>query len=205
LITADTVLGTNQIGGTPFDLLVSTIFGLVKSLETKVQVLSEHSKNTGVIFWELAFASEREFTLAFQAANPSGTSVVGFVDIISIWHFAGLDANNTAPWLAEQKNAQLVGLIQAVDLHCTHSMSIHYPTAFAGSYKTNISATATLDMLKSIQIWRGGIGDGFKEHLIKAMTSAVLGHAKYCNNFAPAGWLHEHALKSGQQSQHFWQ
>jgi hypothetical protein len=70
-ITADTVLGSSQIGGTPFDLLVSAIFGLVKSLKAKVQVLSERLKNTGVIFGELAFASEHEFTLAFQAANPS--------------------------------------------------------------------------------------------------------------------------------------
>jgi hypothetical protein len=58
-----------------------------------------------VIFRELAFASEREFTLAFQAANPSGAGVVSFVDIISIWHFARSDANDTAQWLAKQKNA----------------------------------------------------------------------------------------------------
>jgi hypothetical protein len=61
---------------------------LVESLKDKVQVLSEHLKNTGVIFGELVFVLEREFTLAFQAANPSGAGVVEFVDIISIWHFA---------------------------------------------------------------------------------------------------------------------
>ena len=47
LITANMVLGSSQIGGTPFDLLVSTIFGLVKSLKAKVQVLSERSKTRG--------------------------------------------------------------------------------------------------------------------------------------------------------------
>jgi hypothetical protein len=104
-ITANTDLGTSQIGGTPFDLSVSAIFGLVKSFKAKVQVLPEHLKNTGVIFGELVFASEHGFTLAFQAASPSGAGVAGFVDIISIWHFAGLDANGTAQWLAEQKNA----------------------------------------------------------------------------------------------------
>jgi hypothetical protein len=82
LITANTVLGSIQIGGTLFDLLVSAIFGLVKSLKAKVQVLSEHSKNTVVIFGELVFASEHEFTLAFQAANPSGAGVADFIDII---------------------------------------------------------------------------------------------------------------------------
>ncbi len=204
-ITANTVLRSSQIGGTPFDLLVSAIFGLVKSLKAKVQVLSERSKNTGVIFGELAFALEREFTLAFQAANPSGAGVAGFVDIVSVWHFARLDANDTAQWLAEQKNAQSVGFTRVVDSRYTHSMSIRYPTAFAGSHKANISATATLDMLKSIEIWWGGIGDGFKEHLTEAMTSAIWGHAKYCIDFVPAGWLCKHTLKSGQQSQHFWQ
>jgi hypothetical protein len=204
-ITADMVLGSSQIGGSPFDLLVSAIFGLVKSLKAKVQVLSERSKNTGMIFGELAFASEGEFTLAFQAASPSGAGVADFVDIISIWHSAGLDANDTAQWLAEQKNARLEGFTQAVDSRYAHSMSIHYPTAFAGSHKTNISATATLDMLKSVEIWQGGVGDGFKERLTEAMTSAVWGQTKYCIDFVPAGWLREHALKRGQQSQHFWQ
>ncbi len=188
-ITTNTVLGSSQIGGTLFDLLVSGIFGLVKSLKVKVQVLSEHSKNTGMIFRELVFASGHEFTLAFQAANPSGAGVAGFVDIISIWHFAGLDANDTAQWLAEQKNTQSEGFTQAVDLRYMYSMSICYPAAFVGSHKTNIFATATLDMLKSIAIWQGGIGDGFKECLTEAMTYAVWGHAKYCINFVPAGWL----------------
>ncbi len=40
---------------------------------------------------------------------------------------------------------------------------------------------------------------------MEAMTFAVRGYTKYCINFPPAGWLCEHALKSGQQSQHFWQ
>jgi hypothetical protein len=84
-------------------------------------------------------------------------------------------------------------------------MSICYPVALAGSHKTNISSTATLDMIKSIEICRGGIGNGFKERLTEAMTSAVQGHMKYCNKFVPAGLLCGHALKSGQQSQHFWQ
>jgi hypothetical protein len=110
-----------------------------------------------------------------------------FFDIISIWHFDGLDANDTAQWLAEQKNAQFVGFTQAVYSRYAHSMSIRYPTAFAGSHKTNISATATLDMLKSVEIWWGGVGDGFKERLTDVMMSAVRGHAKYCNNFVPAG------------------
>jgi hypothetical protein len=196
-ITANTVLGTSQIGGTPFDLSVSAIFGLVKSLKAKVQVLSERSKKHGRDLGGTGVFLECEFTLAFQAANPSGAGVEGFINIIPIWHFAGLDANSTAQWLAEQKNTQSVGFTQAVDSGYVHSMSIHYPVAFAGSHKTDISATATLDMLKSVKIWRGGIGNGFKELLTEAMTSAVWGHAKYCNNLTPAGWLCKHPPKSG--------
>jgi hypothetical protein len=51
---------------------------MVESLKDKVQVLSEHLKNMSMIFGELVFASEHEFTLAFQAANPSGAGVAGF-------------------------------------------------------------------------------------------------------------------------------
>ncbi len=83
-ITANTVLGTSQVKGTPFELLMNSVFSLVKSLEAKIQVLAERSTNTGIIFGDLAFASEREFSLAFHAANPEGKGPASFVDIISI-------------------------------------------------------------------------------------------------------------------------
>jgi hypothetical protein len=37
------------------------------------------------------------------------------------------------------------------------------------------------------------------------MMTTVRRHAKYCNDVMPAGLLCKHALKCGQQSQHFWQ
>jgi hypothetical protein len=204
-ITADTVLGTSQVGGTPFELSMNSVFSLVKSLEAKIQVLTERSTNMGIIFGDLAFASEREFSLAFHAAKPEGKGPAGFVDIISIWHFAGLESSNVAAWLAEQKNARSVGFVQAVDLRHAHSMEIRYPADFACADKMEIPTTSTIEMLKSVKIWRSGEGRGYKDWLTQGILSAVRAHAKYCNKYMPAGWLREHALKSGQQTQHFWQ
>ena len=159
----------------------------------------------GIIFSDLAFASERELSLAFHAANPEGKGPAGFVDIISIWHFSGLESSNVAAWLAEQKNARSVDFVQAVDSRHAHSMEIRYPAAFAGADKMEVPTTSTIEMLKSVKIWRSREGRGYKDRLTQGILSAVRAHAKYCNQYVPAGWLKEHALKSGQQTQHFWQ
>ncbi len=64
-ITADMVFGIGQFGGVGFELSISSLFGLVWSLEAKVQVLSDHTKNTGVQFGDLAFASKSKFGNAY--------------------------------------------------------------------------------------------------------------------------------------------
>jgi hypothetical protein len=83
-LNADTVFGVGHIGRVDVDLSMNMLFGLVKSLDAKVQILAEWAKNTGVLFHEIAYASKKECCLAYHPLNPSGKGVAGFVDIISI-------------------------------------------------------------------------------------------------------------------------
>ena len=201
-IDADTVFGVGQVGGVNVDLSINSLFCLVTTLEAKVQILSERAKNTGVLFHDVAYASEKEFTLAYHPANSSGQGSAGFVDIISIWNFATIDHGDSGSWLTEQKNAKSVGYTHALDAKYAYSMGVRYPSAFAGSDKEDITSTSTIKMLKSIVTWRGnGLGDGYKEKLTESMTQAIRSHKKYCDDFVPKGWLREHALRSGQYTQ----
>ena len=87
----DTVFGVGQVGGINLDLSINSLFCLVATLEAKVQILSEQAKNTGVLFHDVVYASEKEFALAYHPANSLGQGSAGFVDIISIWNFATID------------------------------------------------------------------------------------------------------------------
>ncbi len=53
-----------------------------------MDILTEQSKNTGVIFGQLTYASETEFSYWFTSHNPSGVGLAGFIDMILIWAFA---------------------------------------------------------------------------------------------------------------------
>ncbi len=105
-ITADTVFGIGQVGGVDFKLSINSLFGLVRSLEAKVQVLSDRTKNTGVQFGDLTFASESKFGNAYQTANPTGTGPAGFVDFIYIWQFAATGQANSSIWLMQETQCQ---------------------------------------------------------------------------------------------------
>ena len=59
-ITADTSFGRAQVGGVEMDLTINAMFGLIRSLEGKVQILSDRTKNTGIHFGDLAYESEKE-------------------------------------------------------------------------------------------------------------------------------------------------
>ncbi len=43
------------------------------------------------------------------------------------------------------------------------------------------------------------------EKLTKSITQAICSHKKYCDDFVPKGGLRDHALRSGQYTQYFWQ
>jgi hypothetical protein len=128
-LDADTDFGVGHVNGVDVDLSMNTLFGLVKSLDAKVQILAEWAKNTGVLFHEIAYASEKEFCLAYHPLNPTGKGVTGFVDIISIWNFAAIDHGDSALWLTEQKNAKSVGFhtCSGRQAHLLHGSAISLP------------------------------------------------------------------------------
>ena len=68
-------------------LASSMPFTMVRNLQAKVDVLTDRSKSTKVIFGRKAFASESKFLLWFMAKNSSGECLAGFVDIILVWTF----------------------------------------------------------------------------------------------------------------------
>ncbi len=204
-VTADTVFGTGQVGGVDMDLSINSIFGIVRTLEAKVQVLSDQTKNTGIKFGDIAYASEQEFGLDYMTVNPSGAGIAGYVDFASIWNFAGIgEAATSSDWLAQERNAKAVGFSKTIDAKHAYSMSIPYPQALAGQDKNDISVNSTLYILKWVEVWRGGTGDGAKEKLTMAMNGTIQAHKKYCEMELPSGWVREHALKSGTFTQQFW-
>jgi hypothetical protein len=203
-LDADTVFGVGLVGEVDVDLSMNTLFGLVKSLDAKVQILAERAKNTGVLFHEITYASEKEFCLAYHPLNPSVKGVAGFVDIISIWNFAAIDHGDSASWLTKQKNAKSVGFTHALDAKHAYSMGVQCPSLFAATNKEDLTSLSTIKMLKIIAAWHGnGLGDGYKEKFTEAVTQAIRGHKKYCKDFVPKGWLRNRALWSGQYTQYF--
>ena len=188
------------------DLSINSLFGLITTLEAKVQILLERAKNMGVLFHDIVYSSKKEFCLASHPANPSGKGAAAFVDIISIWNFAAIDHGDSASWLTEQKNAKPFGFTHALDAKHAYSMGVQYPSLFAGTNKEDLTSSSTIKMLKTIAAWHGnGLGDGYKEKLTKSITQAICSHKKYCNDFVPKGWLCDHALQNGQHTQYFWQ
>ena len=112
---------------------------MIRDLQAKVDVLTERSKNTEVIFQRLAFSSEVEFALRYTANNPEGTGLAGFVDLVSIWIFVSNEPGETLAWLNAAQKAKAVGLKGgSADATYAHLMTRHYPLAFIGSDKTPI-------------------------------------------------------------------
>jgi hypothetical protein len=104
----------------------------------------------------------------------------------------------------QECNAKAIGFSSTIDAKHAFTVSILYPLVLASSEKTRISVNAVLNALKSLEVWRGGTGDGSKERLMVAMTQAVHAHKKYCKDHVPAGWLRDHALRSRQYTHQFW-
>ncbi len=80
----DTPLGAVSIRGNATPLMANLLFMMIRDLQAKVDILTEQSMSTGVIFDRRAFSSETEFVIWFLSKNPSGKALAGFVDIISI-------------------------------------------------------------------------------------------------------------------------
>jgi hypothetical protein len=177
-IDGNTPLGVATVGGNEVVISANYLFGMIRELQAKVDVLVEWSKNTGVIFGQLAFTSESEFSLWMMDQNPSGLGLAGFVDLISIWVFAAGDSVDTSTWLNEAQRAKSVGLKgENADAMYAHSMTRHYPTSFTGKEKNQILSTMTIKMLETYEAWQGTImGDGQKERLTTNLQLAANRH-----------------------------
>jgi hypothetical protein len=62
-IDGNTPLGLATVGGSKVVILANYLFRMIKELQAKVDILTEQSKNTGVIFGQCTFASETEFII----------------------------------------------------------------------------------------------------------------------------------------------
>ncbi len=199
-IDGDTPLGVASVGGSKMVIMANYLFGLIWDLQAKVDVLTERSKNTGVIFKQIAFSYEAEFTYWYTSLNPSGSGLAAFVDLVSIWTFGSNEQVDTSQWLNEIHRSRSVGLKGGnSDAVYAHSMSQRYPTCFVGKDKNLILSTMTIKMLESYDAWRGTImGDGQKERLTNDLQMAVHRHCQYCDDFVSEGILREMAIKTAE-------
>jgi hypothetical protein len=205
-IDGNTPLGVAVVGGSEVVISANYLFGMIRELQAKVDVLVERSKNTGVIFGQLAFASESEFSLWMTAQNPSGSGMAGFVDLISIWAFAAGDSVDTSTWLNKAHRAKSVGLKGgSADAMYAHSMTHRHPAVFTGKEKNQILSTTTIKMLETYEAWRGTImGDGQKERLTTDLQLAANQHQQYCQDFVPEGVLRDTAIRTAEYTIQFW-
>jgi hypothetical protein len=206
VIDGNMPLGVATVGGREVVILANYLFGMIKELQAKVDILTEQSKNTGVIFGQPAFALETGFTYWLTSHDPSGAGLAGFVNLISIWAFAAGNSGDTLAWLNEACRAKSVGLKGGnTDVVYAHSMLWCYPTSFVGREKNLILSTITIKMLEPYDAWHSTImGDRQKERLMNDLQIAVARHWVYCMDYIPAGVLQDTALKTAKYTLQFW-
>ena len=110
VLNGDTPLGVASVGGCEMVLTSNYLFRLICELQAKVDVLTERSKNTGVIFQQVVFSSEAEFSNWYAHLNPLGSGLAAFVDLVLIWTFALVDQIDTSQWLNEIHRSKAVEL-----------------------------------------------------------------------------------------------
>ena len=110
---------------------MNTMLSMVKSLEARVQSMSDRSLSTGIVFHQLAFASETEFGYWLLQHNPMGDGPAAFVDMVSIWAFASSESGATE-WLVDLHRSQSIGFKASPDTLYAHSMTTRYPRVFVG-------------------------------------------------------------------------
>jgi hypothetical protein len=173
----DTLLGTVFVGGTETTLTTNMLFDLKQELQAKVDLLAERAKNAGVIFNDVAFNSESEYSVYLAKHNPSGMGFPAMVDFDSIWAFADSELQDLSSWINDMEKSQKIGFkggkINAIYMQ---SMGQKYPPVFVRKEK-NITSTTTIKMLELFEHWQGnGMGDGYKASLTKTLQTAVDRH-----------------------------
>ncbi len=171
-----------------------------------MDILTEQSKSTGVIFDRRAFLSETKFVIWFLSKNPSSEALTGFVDITSIWAYGTADHVNQTQWSSELEHSRKVGLKGSVDVSYVHSMSTRYPTLFVGSAKDQILSTMTTKMFDFRDAWQGdGSGDGNKQRLTDTLAIAICQHRVYCEDNYTDPEMKAMALQTADTANTFWE
>ena len=203
-LTGDTSFGTTTVGSAEVELTMNALLSQIRTVDSRLQSISDRTRSTGVVFHRLAFASEADFGYWYLSNNPQGEGPSAFVDIVSIWSFGSSESGATE-WLVDLHRSQSIGFKASPDTLYAHSMTTRYPKAFVGKIDT-IRSADTIKMLASVDDWRGnGMGDGFKERLLDQLQHAVQSHAAYCEDYLPDGPLRQAALRTAQVTQHFFQ
>jgi hypothetical protein len=89
---------------------------MIRELQINVDVLTERSKNTVVIFDRQASSSEAEFTIWFAKYNKAGEGLAVWVNIISIWAFGAVDHLDSTQWLTEIHQSKTIGSMGSIDV-----------------------------------------------------------------------------------------
>ncbi len=191
----DTPLETAFVGGTETTLTANMLFDLVQELQAKVDLLAEQAKNTGVIFNDVAFNSESEYSVWLAKHNPSGMGFAAMVDFDSIWAFVDSELQDSSSWINDMEKSRKIGFKGGkINRIYMHSMGQKYPSVFVGKEK-NVTSITTIKMLELFEHWQGnGMGDGYKASLTKTLQTAVDQHHTYCMDHVPAGVVHDMAL-----------
>ena len=204
-VSADTIFGQVEVGGTTMNLTMNTLFDMIRKIESKQDIQMDRSKSQGVIFRRLAFASEREFISWYVTLNPSGKGLAGFVDLITMWVYSSLEQVSTTDFLQMYHKSVSTGFAGNVETQFINALNNRYPTPFVGSTDV-VLATQRIKAFESLDTWRGnGMGDGTKERLIEALRLGAARHRTYCEDNLPAGELREHAIRSGEFTMEFFQ
>jgi hypothetical protein len=201
----DTLLGTAFVGGTETTLTANMLFDLVQELQAKVDLLAKQAKNTGVIFNDVAFNSELEYSVWLAKHNPSRMGFAAMVDFDSIWAFADSELQDSSSWINDTEKSRKIGFKGGkINVIYMHSMGQKYPPVIVGKEK-NITSTTTIKMLESFEHWQGnGMGDGYKASLMKTLPMAVDQHHAYCMDHVPAGIICNMALQTAEATMRFW-
>jgi len=162
----NTVFGSALMGGNQIDLTINSLYAMIQNLESQQAVLLDRSKSRGMIFKDLAFASEAEFCLGSTRKLTSRVmngGLAAFVDLVSIWVYTVTEQVSTQDWLQTFHRSVATGLTNSIETQYINSMQNRYPIPFVGS-ATTISATQILKMFESVASWRDhGLGDGTKD------------------------------------------
>jgi hypothetical protein len=200
-----TSFGSVEIGGNEQELTMFLVFSMICELKAKVEVLTDRSKNTGVIFHDRAFASETEFAYWFAKENPNGSGLAAFGDIVSLWGFSGADQQDTTAMLNDLVRLKQVGFASSADAPYVNSMGTRYPRVLFGAGAKNVLSTTVIEVFKSWKDWNGTGGiDGHKQKLNQAMVLAVRRHTQYCTDNLASADLIALAMASGENTDTFW-